>query len=88
MRKLGATLDFAVTILVAIAMFWVMIPLVWQEVGLWGTIIAFFIFPAVFVLGPIWELYSNGSWLPIAVCYGGILLITLIRRYAGSWQDN
>lgn len=88
MKGVGAMLDLAVTILVGAAMFWVMIPLIWQEVGLWGTLIALIIFPAAFAVGPIWELYSTGNWIPIIVCYGGIALVMVIRRYAGSWQET
>ena len=49
------------------------IAIVSKALGTIGVIIGIFLFPVLIGFAPWYALLANGDWLPLIVCYGGMI---------------
>ena len=54
--------------------FIISLAIVSQLTGFWGFVIAFALFPVTFVAAPWYALFHWGTWIPLAINYGGLIL--------------
>lgn len=64
------------------------VSVVYETVGLLGTIFAFFLAPIVFALVPWYFLFSQGSWFPLIITYGTIPLAFSLFYLAESIKER
>ncbi|HTA22512.1 MAG TPA: hypothetical protein VK763_03180 [Terriglobales bacterium] len=50
-----------------------------QVTNFWGFAIAFFLFPVTFAAAPWYALVHWGTWIPLAVNYGGLIGSGILR---------
>jgi hypothetical protein len=57
-----------------------------QATNFWGFVIAFVFIPVTFVAAPWYALFHWGTWIPLAVNYGGLIGSGVIRGI-GKWLN-
>ena len=52
--------------------------------GWWGVILGIVLLPLSYAGAPWYALLAWGDWLPLAVCYGGLIVMSLLRGLGTS----
>ena len=66
----------------------VSLGIVSQVTGFWGFVLAFVFFPVTFVAAPWYALFHWGTWTPVLITYGGILLSWALRFIGGMLDPS
>ena len=65
-----------------------------REWGFLGAVIAFMFAPITFTVAPWYEGVTRGNWLPLAVCYGGLVVASIFwgpgsaLLKAADWEED
>ena len=59
-----------------------------DAVGVFFALVCFLFFPVVFALVPWLDVFFNGNWLTVQVCWGGWLFATMLFRIADRLDDG
>lgn len=76
--------------LFGIAALFVNLAIVIEAAGFWGAVIGFVIFPVTLVVAPWYALIAWGNPLPLAVTYGGFVVLLVLNGIAAliSGDEN
>ena len=58
-----------------------------RYIGYFAAPVVLVISPIIVVIGPFYQAFAHGWWLPLAVCYGGMALSAVLWGLAG-WIDS
>ena len=68
--------------------FFLSLAIVHQSVGFWGFVIAFLALPITFVAAPWYALFHYGTWFPLMVNYGGLVLAGILSAIGGALSGD
>lgn len=89
-HTIGSVLIFAGSIIFSVFVitgFYLDMAFVEGIAGFWGSVLACALFPLTHILVPWYALLAYGSWTPIIVCYGGVMIGVLVIAVGMSIKD-
>jgi hypothetical protein len=86
--KLFAVLGMLCYFVFGIWGFFLSLAIVHESVGFWGFVVAFVVFPVTFVAAPWYALFHWGTWLPLLVSYGGVILAGILQAIGGALSKD